>query len=139
MREEAPGVLISADVFTDWDTWARDGVAQDWPMWAKKGWIDFACPMDYTQDVDELARDVAKQRKWVGPDFPLEIGLGAWRSPTAWHLADLVDTARANGADGLMFFQYTGRVVTDLIPPLVAGPLREDAFSPWGSGSAEQP
>ncbi len=105
VRAEAPGVRITAAVFTDWDTWARDGIGQDWPMWAQKGWIDFACPMDYTQDVDELARDVAKQRQWVGPDFPLEIGLGAYTSPTAWHLADLVDTARANGASGLMFFQ----------------------------------
>ena len=131
VRKEAPGVKVSADVFSNWDTWARDGVAQDWPMWTKQGWLDFACPMDYTQDVDQLARTVAKERTWVGPDFPLEIGLGAWVSPGAWHLADLVDTARANGADGLMFFQYSGRVVTDLIPPLLEGPLREDARSPW--------
>jgi uncharacterized lipoprotein YddW (UPF0748 family) len=131
VRQEAPGVLVSADVFSGWDTWARDGVAQDWPMWTKQGWLDFACPMDYTQNVGELARTVAKQKTWVPARFPLEIGIGAWTSPSAWHLADLVDTARANGANGIMFFEYQGRVASDLIPALLAGPLREDARSPW--------
>ena len=131
VRKVAPGVMLSAAVFSDWDTWARNGVAQDWPMWVKEGYLDFVCPMDYTQDVGELARSVAKQRTWVGEKFPLEIGLGAWVSPSAWHLADLLDTARTNGADGIVFFEYQDRVVTDLIPPLLEGPLREDAKTPW--------
>jgi uncharacterized lipoprotein YddW (UPF0748 family) len=133
VRKEAPGVLISADVFSDWDGWARDGVAQDWPMWAKQGWINIACPMDYTQDVEALARTVAKQHTWVPQGFPLEVGIGAFTAPSAWRLADLTDTARQNGATGIMFFEYSGRAATDLIPALLAGPLREDAANPWAA------
>lgn len=131
VREEAPEVMLSAAVFSNWQSYARDGVAQDWPMWVEKGWLDFVCPMDYTQDVEELADIVTRQQRWVAERVPLMVGVGAWRSPAGWHLADLVDTARTNGADGLVFFQYRGRVVDELIPALTEGPLREDARTPW--------
>jgi hypothetical protein len=43
----------------------------------------------------------------------------------------MVDTARANGADGLVFFEYRGAVANQFIPGLLEGPLREDARTPW--------
>ncbi|MCK4376309.1 MAG: hypothetical protein KAX19_13315, partial [Candidatus Brocadiae bacterium] len=126
-------VKISAAVFSTWGgRWgARDGVGQDWRLWVEKGYLDFVCPMNYTQNVDELASTVAQQRDWVEGRIPLQSGIGAWRSTSAWHTADLVDTARANGADGLTFFEYRGRVVTELIPALLEGPFREEARTPW--------
>jgi hypothetical protein len=59
------------------------------------------------------------------------VGLGAWQASSAWHTADMVDTARANGADGLVFFEYRGAVANQFIPGLLEGPLREDARTPW--------
>ena len=131
-REIDPDVKISAAVFSDWERGARDGVGQDWPLWVAEGYVDFVCPMNYTDDAEELARVVAEQRRRIGPDAPLMSGIGAWKSPSAWHTARLVDTARANGADGLVFFEYRGRVADELIPPLVEGPLSEGAVTPWG-------
>jgi len=131
VRERYPDVKISAAVFSNWETWARDGVAQDWPMWVEQGYLDFVCPMDYTQNAGELAQLVARQREWVGGRVPLMVGIGAWRSTAAWHTADLVDTARASGADGLVFFEYRGRVAEEYVPLLLEGPLREDAITPW--------
>ena len=130
-RQIDPAVKISAAVFSDWDTWARDGVAQDWPLWVERGYLDFVCPMDYITDVDILAATVAKQRRWVAGRIPLMAGLGAWQASSAWHTADMVDTARANGADGLVFFEYRGAVANQFIPGLLEGPLREDARTPW--------
>ena len=129
-REIAPEVKISAAVFSDWPR-ARDTVGQDWVLWVKKGYLDFVCPMNYTQDVDALGNIVADQRRWIGRAVPLMSGIGAWRSASAWHTADLVDTARWNGADGLVFFEYRGRVAGELIPALLEGPFREQAVTPW--------
>lgn len=125
-----PNVKISAAVFSHWES-ARDSIAQDWTMWVEKGYLDFVCPMNYTQNVDELGAIVSKQRGWVAGRIPLQSGIGAFRSSSAWHTADLVDTARASGADGLVFFDYRGRVVTDFIPALLEGPFREEAKTPW--------
>jgi len=130
VRQLDPKVKISAAVFSDWAS-ARDTVGQDWKLWVEKGYLDFVCPMNYTQSPDELAAIVSRQVGWVGRRVPLESGIGAFRSSSAWHTADLVDTARRNGADGLVFFDYRGRVVSEFIPALVEGPLRNEAKTPW--------
>jgi uncharacterized lipoprotein YddW (UPF0748 family) len=131
VRAEKPELQISAAVFSHWDLWSRDSVAQDWVLWVREGLLDFVCPMNYTQDVGDLGQTVAKQRDWVGGRIPLCSGIGAWRSPSAWHTADLVDTARRNGADGIVFFEYRGQVVRDFIPALREGPFAEEASTPW--------
>jgi uncharacterized lipoprotein YddW (UPF0748 family) len=130
-REIDPDVLISAAVFSEWERWSRDSIGQDWPLWIERGYLDFVCPMNYTQDVEDLGRVVRDQRRWIGPDFQLISGIGAFRSSAAWHTADLVDTARANGASGVCFFDYRGTTVTKLLPALLQGPLRSPAQTPW--------
>ncbi|MCD6415331.1 MAG: hypothetical protein J7M08_01370 [Planctomycetes bacterium] len=55
----------------------------------------------------------------------------AGRSESAWRTADLVNTALANGADGLTFFERRGRVVMKLTPALLEAPFREEARTPW--------
>ncbi len=129
-RQIDPNVKISAAVFSYWDS-ARDGVGQDWRLWTEKGYLDFVCPMNYMQDPEELSAIVKQQREWVGPRFALESGIGAFTSNSAWHTADLVDMARSSGADGLVFFDYRGRVVADFLPALLEGPFREEATTPW--------
>ncbi len=129
-REIDPNVKVSAAVFSYWDS-ARDSIGQDWRTWVEEGYLDFVCPMNYTQSPEELSSTVTQQRGWVGADFPLQSGIGAFRSSSAWHTADLVDSARRSGADGLVFFDYRGRVVTDFVPALLEGPLREQARTPW--------
>jgi uncharacterized lipoprotein YddW (UPF0748 family) len=129
-REIAPAVKISAAVFPDWDS-ARDSVGQDWPLWIQQGYLDFVCPMDYLTDADVLAGIITKQVKWVDGRVPLETGLGAWQMSGAWQVADMVETARANGADGLVFFDYRGLVASDFLPPLTEGPFRDEARTPW--------
>jgi len=129
-REIDPSVKISADVFKDWDS-ARDSVGQDWALWVQNGYLDFVCPMDYLTDMSVLASAVSKQRKWVNGRIPLQIGLGAWKASAAWQVADMVDTARTNGGNGIVFFDYRGPVAGDYIPALLEGPLRENAQTPW--------
>ena len=129
-REIDPEVKISAAVFSDWDS-ARDSVGQEWPLWIQQGYLDFVCPMDYLTDADVLAGIVTKQVKWVGGRIPLETGLGAWQMSGAWQVADMVETARENGADGLVFFDYRGSVASDFLPALTEGPFRDEARTPW--------
>jgi uncharacterized lipoprotein YddW (UPF0748 family) len=123
-RRVDPGVQISAAVFPEWES-HRDSVAQDWVAWVKAGYLDFVCPMDYTQNPRELAGLVSRQKEWVEGRVPLCCGIGAWRSGTAWQLANLVDVARSAGADGLCLFQYDERVAARLLPALQNGPFLE--------------
>ena len=125
-RRIDPDVAISAAVFSEWELHARDAVAQDWPAWVEAGYLDFVCPMNYTQNPQELADLVSRQKEWLGGRVPLYCGIGAWKSGAPWHLADLVDVARSEGANGLCFFQYDGRVVRQLLPALREGPLRQE-------------
>jgi uncharacterized lipoprotein YddW (UPF0748 family) len=128
-RAVDPAVKVSAAVFQD--AWARDSVAQDWPLWVRSGYLDFVCPMDYTTDANVLAKAVAAQRALVAGRIPLNVGIGAFEAASAWQVGDLVNTARSNGADGLVFFEYRGAVANEFIPGLLEGPLREDARTPW--------
>lgn len=131
-REIDPDVLISAAVFSNWDSpWgARDGVGQDWPLWARNGYLDFVCPMNYTQSAGELTALVKRQKELLDGRIPLQSGIGAYRTGSAWQAGDLVDTARSAGADGLCFFDYRGRVVGEYLPDLVEGPLRLPKVTP---------
>ncbi len=128
-REIDPNGKISAAVFSQMN--ARGNGGQGWALWVQEGYLDFVCPMNYTQDVAGLGTTVASQAEWVGGRIPLQSGIGVWRSESPWHTADLVDTARARGADGLTFFEYRGRVVSQLIPALLDGPFRNPAKTPW--------
>jgi uncharacterized lipoprotein YddW (UPF0748 family) len=130
LRAEAPAVKISAAVFSNWET-ARDRVGQDWVKWVETGLLDFVCPMDYTTNAEELAQIVARQRRWVGGRVPLYVGVGAYRAGAAWQVADLTETAFAQGADGVVYFQIRGRSAVDAILRQVEGPLRAPARTPW--------
>ena len=48
VRRVKPKIKISAAVFRNWAV-DRDGVGQDWKLWCERGYLDFVCPMDYTE------------------------------------------------------------------------------------------
>ncbi len=76
-RAVRPGIKISAAVFPNW-TADRDGIGQDWKLWCEKGYVDFVCPMDYTDSNTRFGNMVADQVRWAGrvPCYP-GIGLSA--------------------------------------------------------------
>lgn len=134
IRQANPRAKISAAVFRDWE---HDSVAvgQDWVTWAKKGYVDFLCPMDYTDDVAQLDRWVVDQVKRAGQYVPICAGLGLAsaraKMKTPEDLAVQIDVARQAGARGFVLFcWYPG------CDEKIVAPLRDDALAgtppmPW--------
>ncbi len=114
-----PSVKISAAVYGDYPD-CREGVAQDWAKWVREGYLDFICPMDYTDDDAYFASLVKKQRKLVGDRTTLYVGVGA----TAWEKKKMpieqalrqIQTAKDLGADGAVIFEFKKKSGETLVP-----------------------
>ena len=114
VHRKYPGVEVSAAVFTsplsDWD-W----MGQDWPSWCENGYLDFACPMTYEDDLPAFARrqrhhnEVLKNKV---PRYP-GIGLGVWSKDglDVSRFADQVEYLRKSGAKGFSVFELSPRLV----------------------------
>jgi len=102
-----PEVKISAAVFNNWPL-NRDGIAQDWKVWCDNGWLDFICPMNYTEATAMFANMVKRQRDHAGkvPLYP-GIGLSCWQAPQdPVRLLRQINALRGAGAPGLTIFNY---------------------------------
>lgn len=62
-----PSAQVTAAVFTPLAS--AETVCQDWPGWLREGILDYAIPMAYTMDNDELAKQI---REWKTVDPRLE-------------------------------------------------------------------
>lgn len=58
LRAQAPGVILSAAVFGKYPA-CVNSVGQDWLSWLRTGLIDYALPMNYTENTEAL-------RDWLG-------------------------------------------------------------------------
>ena len=124
-----PGVKISAAVFNAYPG-CRKSVGQDWVAWVKAGYVDFLCPMDYTQSDTELANMVANQLKLVEGRVPLYAGIGAWRLGTPDRVIGQVLAARSLGAAGFTVFNLDAGAAADLLPAFKLGAGARRAVPP---------
>ncbi|MBT5533058.1 family 10 glycosylhydrolase [Candidatus Poribacteria bacterium] len=120
-RELRPGVEISAAVFRDYPN-CRRSVGQDWVDWVAEGYLDFVCPMNYTDDEEQFATWVASQREYVGDRVPLYPGVGA-SAPGLLpeQTAMQVHRARELGSAGFIVFNYDRTVAEEHLPALRLG------------------
>ncbi|MBM3213423.1 hypothetical protein FJZ36_00680 [Candidatus Poribacteria bacterium] len=121
VREARPGVQVSAAVFADYPT-CRDTVGQDWAAWIQEGYLDFVCPMDYTDNDARFRRLVEAQLGTVGGRVPLYPGIGA-SAPglTSEQVVRQVVTLRELGAQGFVLFNYDADVLSNHLPALRLG------------------
>ncbi|MCX7598442.1 MAG: family 10 glycosylhydrolase, partial [Armatimonadetes bacterium] len=125
-----PRVKVSAAVWGWWES-ARDSVGQDWVLWVDRGWLDFACPMDYIPANDALDRIVTKQVQWIGGRIPLYVGIGEWILKDGAHLIYQATLARERGADGFVLFHYDHPELTgERMDMMALGVTREPAIWP---------
>lgn len=116
-----PDIEISAAVWPNLTT-DRDLVGQDWGYWIERGWLDFVCPMDYTDDLAGFRRLVTRQADWVGGRIPMYPGMGpsVYAEMGADQVLLQVAVAREH-AQGLMFFNYDLHTAQSLLPMLRLG------------------
>ncbi len=109
-RAIKPWIKISAAVFSDWPR-SRETIGQDAKLWVDRGYLDFVCPMNYTNDTSRLGALTEAQVAAVRGQVPLYVGIGAWRHPDVTTLADQIALARELGADGFVCFCYENPAV----------------------------
>ncbi len=121
-----PGIQISAAVFRDYPN-CRRTVGQDWVEWVKQGYLDFVCPMNYTDDEEQFTTWVSSQQEYVANRVPLYPGVGA-SAPGLLpeQTAMQIHRARALGARGFIIFNYDRAVADDHLPALRLGATAYD-------------
>ena len=106
-RQVRPGIRISAAVFRNWPA-DRDSVGQDWKVWCEKGYLDFVCPMDYTDSNQTFRTFVRNQTEWAAgkPLYP-GIGLSCWADPSdPVRLLEQIAICRELKTGGFTVFNY---------------------------------
>ena len=121
-RAVKPKIKISAAVFRNWVT-DRDGVGQDWKLWCDSGWLDFVCPMDYTNSDRQFENWVALQKDWAGrtPVYP---GIGESSSHSrlpADRTIGQIEITRRYDTRGFIIFNYGAAESRELLPLLRLG------------------
>jgi len=123
VHEARPECKVSAAVFSSYPG-CYLSIGQDWVRWAKKGYVDFLCPMDYSNSDFSFAAKVIRQLNQVGGAVPVYPGIGASSSNsalTADRVAGQIAIARNLGSDGFIIFNYTSRLGNDILPVLAKG------------------
>lgn len=128
LRAANPRLQLSAAVYGSYPSCVRS-VGQDWVRWVRDGWLDFACPMNYTEDPAKFARYVELQMQGLGRGFERKLvpGLGVTAAEshlTAAATIDQVLLARRSGAGGFALFDLNPELAEGVLPVLSLGLTR---------------
>ncbi len=114
IRKFKPQLRISAAVFSDYPA-CRTDVGQDWVLWVKNGWLDFVCPMDYTDSDVRFQTLVSNQVGYVGGKCPIYSGIGQFIIPDD-QVVGQMEISRACGADGFIVFNMGTTLAEEGLP-----------------------
>jgi uncharacterized lipoprotein YddW (UPF0748 family) len=120
-----PEIDISAAVFGAYPD-CRESVGQDWVAWVKAGYLDFVCPMDYTQSDPQFVGLVENQLRLVDGRIPVYPGIGAWRL-TPDRVVGQIHHARQLGGQGFTVFDLNAGAAESVLPAIALGAGRERA------------
>ncbi len=127
-KKVRPEILISAAVFGGYPN-CRESVAQDWPEWIKAGYLDFVCPMDYTESDLGFIGLVTNQLKLVDGRIPVYPGIGQYRL-TDDRTVGQIFHARQLGAAGFTMFDLNRESIGSAVRAIGCGVGKERAVPP---------
>ena len=111
VRAKHPKVELSAAVLRN-SPLDRRSCGQDWAKWCQEGWLDFVCPMDYTESPVLFNGHLARQKGFVAgvKMFP-GIGLSCWQEDGGdiERLAEQIGLVRKEGLPGFTVFNFDVR------------------------------
>lgn len=128
LRRVNPSLKLSAAVYPGYPG-CRDSIAQDWGEWLRGGLLDFACPMNYSEDTGKIVEWYGKQTAYPGVRGRLCPGIGVTATESRLSAADTIDqiaALRREGAGGFVLFELNRTVEKDILPYLRMG-LTSDA------------
>ncbi len=122
-RAVAPDIKISAAVFGSYPACVTS-IGQDWIAWAKAGYIDFVCPMNYTENPDYFAELLGNQLALLPKGFAIYPGIGVTASnsllkPDA--VVEQIYLSRHLGGSGWTIFDYSVDISEAVLPALTMG------------------
>ncbi len=127
-----PECKVSAAVFNSYPG-CYHSVGQDWVRWAKEGYVDFLCPMDYTNSDYSFAAKVVRQLGQVEGAVPVYPGIGASSSSstlTPDRVAGQIAISRNLGTGGFIVFNYTASLGNEILPELAKGITSAQTYVP---------
>lgn len=131
-REVDPEVKISAAVF-GWYPGCVTSIGQDWIAWAKSGYVDFVCPMNYTEDTSYFTELLTNQLALMPKDVAIYPGIGATASNsllTPDAVVEQIYLSRNLGASGWTIFDYSLDISEAVLPALAIGVAKRKAKPP---------
>ena len=122
-RELKPDIKISAAVFGGYPACVTS-IGQDWVAWAKAGYLDFVCPMNYTEDTTYFTNLLENQLALLPKGFTIYPGIGATATNsllTADAVIGQIYLARLLGASGWTIFDYSVDISDTVLPAIRMG------------------
>ena len=116
--------MISAAVFQGYPGTIKS-VGQDWGLWCRKGYLDFACPMNYTDQPANFAGLIDRQLDAIGNACPIYPGIGATvpskLSPDK--VAEQIEITRNKKTGGFCIFDLSKATVKGVVPAFEGTPF----------------
>ena len=122
-RELKSDIKISAAVFGGYPACVTS-IGQDWVAWAKAGYLDFVCPMNYTEDTTYFTDLLENQLALLPKGFTVYPGIGATATNsllTADAVVGQIYLARFLGAAGWTIFDYSVDISETVLPAIRMG------------------
>ncbi len=129
LREADPTIKISAAVF-GWYPGCITTIGQDWIAWAKAGYVDFVCPMNYTESTDYFKELLVNQLALMPKDVAIYPGIGATASNsllTPDAVVEQIYLSRNLGASGWTIFDYSLDISETVLPAFTMGITKRKA------------
>ena len=132
IQEQNLNTKISAAVFGGYPACVTS-IGQDWIAWAAAGYIDFVCPMNYTEDTNYFKQLLTNQLALLPQGFVIYPGIGATATNsllTPDAVVEQIYLARNLGAKGWAIFDYSADISTTVLPALGMGIAKSKAEPP---------
>ena len=119
-RQIKPNIKISAAVFGGYPACVTS-IGQDWVAWANAGYLDFVCPMNYTEDNTYFTDLLENQLSLLPKGFTIYPGIGATATNsllTADAVIGQIYLSRFLGAAGWTIFDYSVDTSDTVLPAI---------------------
>jgi len=123
MRRDAQGKLLTAAVFGKYPS-CVDAVGQDWESWLDLGLLDYATPMNYTEDMAKFNEWLGAQTRTRKQALKIVPGIGVTASESRLDSAQVIDqinAARKAGCPGFALFNLDVTMRQQILPVLRLG------------------
>ena len=123
LREANPDIKLSTAVFGGYPACVTS-IGQDWIAWAKAGYVDFVCPMNYTEDTNYFTELFVNQLALMPKEVAIYPGIGATATNsllTPDAVVEQIYLTRSLGASGWTIFDYSLDISETVLPALGMG------------------